>query len=123
MSRIISRATVASLAVGLTSVIAGAPAQAHLRFVPADEAICKKRTEQGTGKDEVTHLPNNERNFYNGGDGNDTIYGGKKDDIINGGRGNDIVHGGGGNDVVCGGINNDKVYGDEGNDRGWWRGR
>jgi Ca2+-binding RTX toxin-like protein len=101
----------------LLALFIAAPAGAHLRFVPADEAICKKRNKQGTGKSETTHLSNNKRNFYNGGDGNDKIFGGKKDDIINGGRGNDIVHGGGGNDVVCGGLGNDKVYGDEGRDR------
>lgn len=112
--RLISTAALSS-AIALTLV--AAPADAAVRFVPVDAAICKKRNSQGTGKSEVTHLPNNKKNKYNGGDGNDKIYGGKKDDIINGGRGNDIVFGGGGNDVVCGGIGNDKVYGDEGNDR------
>jgi Ca2+-binding RTX toxin-like protein len=107
----------AALASAVALTLVAAPAEASLRFVPVDAAICKKRNSQGTGKGEVTHLPKNKRNFYNGGDGNDKIYGGNKDDVINGGRGNDIVHGGGGNDVVCGGINNDKVYGDEDNDR------
>ena len=93
------------------------PAQASLRFVPVDAAICKKRNEMGTGKGETVHLSDGKKHFYNAGDGNDKLFGGKKDDVLNGGPGNDVVHGGGGNDVVCGGVGKDKVYGDEGNDR------
>lgn len=47
------------------------PADASLRFAPVDAAICKKRNEQGSGRGEVTHLPESRRNFYNGGDVDD----------------------------------------------------
>src|SRR5690242_4795958 len=101
----------------LVGLLLAPASNASVRFVPADEKICRKYKEKGTDANETVHLSNGKRHFYNGGDGKDKIFGGKKDDIINGGRGNDIVHGGGGNDVVCGGLNNDKVYGDEGRDR------
>lgn len=92
-------------------------AEAGMRFVPVDAAICRKRSEMGTGASEKIKLAKNKKHRFNAGDGNDTLIGGDKDDILNGGRGDDKVFGGGGNDVVCGGLDDDQVYGDEGNDR------
>ena len=92
-------------ALGVTAV----PAMAQ------DALICRKRDKQGD-KSGDTHRLGKGDDYFNGGDGNDVIYGGPGDDILNGGRGNDKVYGGPGDDIVCGGINNDKVFGDGGND-------
>ncbi|WP_306131722.1 Ig-like domain-containing protein [Roseivivax marinus] len=51
--------------------------------------------------------PEDDRDFVDGGEGNDTIYTG--DD-------RDTIYGGAGNDVIEGGVDDDLVYGGDGND-------
>jgi Ca2+-binding RTX toxin-like protein len=131
-----------SIALGtiLALAVTAVPATAQ------DALICRKRDKQGDKSGGVTHLravpelatgpgtarvrpkKNGRGNvvhlrakgkkgvYYNGGDGNDKIFGTPRHDIIDGGRGHDVVHGQKGNDVVCGGLDNDKVYGDAGDD-------
>jgi Ca2+-binding RTX toxin-like protein len=62
---------------------------------------------------------------FNGGDGDDRLYGDVSNDTLNGGpgadqmlgaTGNDTLHGDTGDDQVNGGGGDDKVYGDAGND-------
>src|SRR5688500_14118972 len=77
--------------------------------VPAmaqDALICRKRDKQGSKAGE-THRIGKGNDYFNGGDGNDKVFGGPGNDILNGGRDNDRVYGGPGRDIVCGGIDND----------------
>tara|TARA_R110002049_G_scaffold10127_1_gene50109 strand:- start:67662 stop:70604 length:2943 start_codon:yes stop_codon:yes gene_type:complete len=69
--------------------------------------------------------PENDRDYVDGGAGNDTIttgddrdtiYGGAGDDVINAGIDDDIVDGGTGNDRIVGGEGNDLLIGGAGND-------
>ena len=69
--------------------------------------------------------PENDRDYVDGGAGNDTIstgddrdtiYGGTGDDVINAGIDDDIVDGGDGNDRIVGGEGNDSILGGAGND-------
>ncbi|MFT5868138.1 MAG: Ca2+-binding RTX toxin-like protein [Paracoccaceae bacterium] len=69
--------------------------------------------------------PFDNRDFVDGGDGNDTISIGDDEDIILGGSGNDIIfgaddddiiYGGTGNDTIVAGIDDDYVEGGAGND-------
>jgi Ca2+-binding RTX toxin-like protein len=53
---------------------------------------------------------------YDGGAGNDKIYGNSGADILLGGDGNDAIDGGAGNDVIAGGVGNDNLIGGDGND-------
>lgn len=39
-------------------------------------------------------------NIYDGGNGNDTIYGGVREDLIYGGNGNDVLYGGDDRDTI-----------------------
>ncbi len=100
------------VALGLVMALAATAVPASAQ----DALICRKRDKQGDKSGVVTRLKGKKGQFYNAGDGNDTLYGTPGDDILNGGRGNDKVYGMGGNDVVCGGVGNDKVYGGDGND-------
>lgn len=54
--------------------------------------------------------------YYNGGAGDDTIFGTTLDDYLVGGDGNDFIAGGAGNDYLLGGAGNDILYGGAGND-------
>ncbi len=54
--------------------------------------------------------------IYNGGNGNDTIYGGTGNDTINGGNGDDDLNGGTGQDVIDGGNGEDEIHGGDGDD-------
>ena len=53
---------------------------------------------------------------FDGGDGDDVIFGGPGDDAIEGGDGYDRLYGGPGNDVLSGGAGDDKIKGDAGDD-------
>ncbi|TYB81746.1 Hint domain-containing protein [Maritimibacter fusiformis] len=70
----------------------------------------------------------NDRDFVDGGAGNDTIstgddqdviFGGDGDDTIDGGLDDDTIDGGDGNDVIIGGHGSDTIYGGAGNDEIW----
>lgn len=50
---------------------------------------------------------------YDGGDGNDVIYGSDRQDGITGGDGDDRIYGCGGNDSIYAGAGDDLVYGDD----------
>lgn len=56
------------------------------------------------------------KNYYNGGNGNDTIVGGDREDSILGGNGNDLLKGGADRDTIWGGYGDDTIYGDGGSD-------
>ncbi len=60
--------------------------------------------------------PNNDRDFVDGGDGNDTIFTGDDDDTILGGDGNDVIDAGIDDDTVEGNDGDDTIIGGEGND-------
>ncbi len=60
--------------------------------------------------------PNDDKDWVNGGAGNDTIITGDDDDTIFGGAGNDKIYAGWDDDSVEGGAGNDTIIGDEGND-------
>ena len=97
-----------------------------------------KRTSPGTGEPDATFTvpdnslttgvdepqfsygpdsdPNNERDYVDGGIGNDTILTGDDDDTIFGGRGWDLIDAGFDDDSVIGGLGNDTIIGNEGND-------
>ena len=67
-----------------------------------------------TGGDDMDGGSGNDT--LNGGDGNDTIDGDSGNDTLFGGRGNDCLDGGSGNDTLDGGLGNDRLEGDSGND-------
>jgi Ca2+-binding RTX toxin-like protein len=69
--------------------------------------------------------PNDDRDYVDGGEGNDTILTGDDADTIYGGAGNDsidagidddYIDGGDGDDTIDGSIGNDTIYGGAGND-------
>ncbi len=75
--------------------------------------------------EEGTPEAENERDFVDGGAGNDTIftgddrdtiYGGTGDDVIDAGIDDDEVYGGDGDDRIVGGEGNDLIYGGAGDD-------
>jgi Ca2+-binding RTX toxin-like protein len=53
-----------------------------------------------------------EKNYLNGGDGNDVLEGASFSDVIDGGHGYDWIYAGAGCDVVAGGAGNDEISGD-----------
>jgi Ca2+-binding RTX toxin-like protein len=55
---------------------------------------------------------NDEKNYLDGGDGNDAIEGAGFDDVIDGGNGSDWIYGGAGRDIIAGGAGNDEISGD-----------
>lgn len=59
---------------------------------------------------------NNQDNTFQGGEGDDVVYGLGGNDKLYGNGGNDTLQGGDGNDLLMGGAGNDKLYGGEGND-------
>lgn len=80
--------------------------------VPADS-----RPDQGyPGLYAADTDPNNDRDFADGGDGDDTIRTGDDADTIMGGNGNDLIDAGVDNDLVDAGAGNDTVIGAEGSD-------
>ncbi|MBI0097314.1 MULTISPECIES: calcium-binding protein [unclassified Snodgrassella] len=78
----------------------------------------KKLTQTGTDGDDELHVYGNEDTVFDGGKGNDKLYGADGNDTLIGGAGNDCIYGGAGNDVLIGGTGDDKLYGgDEEKDR------
>ena len=78
----------------------------------------KKLTQIGTDGDDEFHAYGNEDILFDGGKGNDKLYGADGNDTLIGGDGNDCIYGGAGNDVLIGGTGDDKLYGgDEEKDR------
>ncbi|MEX3315604.1 Hint domain-containing protein [Sulfitobacter sp. PS-8MA] len=60
--------------------------------------------------------PENDRDYVEGGAGNDTIRTGDDRDTIFGGSGNDVIDGGIDDDQINGGAGDDRIVGGEGND-------
>ena len=60
--------------------------------------------------------PNNDKDFVDGGAGNDTIVTGDDDDTIIGGSGNDSIDAGVDKDLIEGGTGDDTIIAGEGND-------
>ncbi|MCW8841843.1 MAG: Hint domain-containing protein, partial [Rhodobacteraceae bacterium] len=60
--------------------------------------------------------PNNDKDFVDGGAGNDTILTGDDDDTIIGGSGDDLIDGGVDKDLIEAGSGDDTIIGGEGND-------
>lgn len=60
--------------------------------------------------------PYNDKDFVDGGDGDDTIITGDDDDVIIGGEGNDTIDAGFDDDTVDGGDGDDFIVGGEGSD-------
>ncbi|RVT83924.1 type I secretion protein [Rhodobacteraceae bacterium CCMM004] len=61
-------------------------------------------------------VPENGRDFIEGGAGNDVLYGEDDDDTINGGADDDFIDGGVDDDVLTGGRGSDTVLGGQGDD-------
>ena len=57
------------------------------------------------------------RNYFDGNDEAETIYGYDGDDRLRGGEGDDILYGGAGDDNLNGGEGEDRLYGNDGGDR------
>jgi Ca2+-binding RTX toxin-like protein len=66
------------------------------------------------GNDEL--YGGNGNDVIDGGTGNDKLYGGTGNDAILGEAGNDQAYGGSGNDIISGGEGNDTLFGESGND-------
>lgn len=66
--------------------------------------------------DEFDPVPENDRDYVNGGMGNDTILGGDDDDTIYGGQGNDVIDGGIDEDSIYAGVGDDTITGGHGSD-------
>ncbi|MBU3001699.1 Hint domain-containing protein [Roseovarius nubinhibens] len=79
--------------------------------VPADTDTEDDRdyVDGGAGNDTIS--TGDDRDTILGGDGNDVIDGGLDDDDINGGDGDDLIIAGEGSDTVLGGAGNDTIYG------------
>ena len=60
--------------------------------------------------------PNNGRDYVDGDQGNDTIFGMDDKDTLLGSEGNDVIDGGIDDDAIYGGQNNDALIGGDGND-------
>ena len=78
------------------------------------KAVClgvgSQTFEGGPGNDIVFGERGND--ILRGGEGNDRLYGGIGDDLLEGGPGNDVLSGGFGADAIDGGPGNDYVRGD-----------
>ncbi|UOA27497.1 Hint domain-containing protein [Pseudosulfitobacter sp. DSM 107133] len=66
--------------------------------------------------EEGTPAAENERDYVDGGDGDDTISTGDDRDTIVGGTGNDVIDGGIDDDEITGDDGDDRIVGGEGND-------
>ncbi|MFT6024077.1 MAG: Ca2+-binding RTX toxin-like protein [Ascidiaceihabitans sp.] len=66
--------------------------------------------------EEGTAAAEDDRDFVDGGDGNDTIRTGDDRDTIIGGDGDDVIDGGIDDDVITGDDGNDRIVGGEGDD-------
>ena len=70
----------------------------------------------GNEPDATDPLPENDRDFVDGGEGNDTILTGDDADTILGGAGNDVIDAGIDNDSIIGGTGDDSILGGAGDD-------
>lgn len=70
----------------------------------------------GNDIDAVDDVPENDRDYVDGGAGNDTILGEDDDDTLVGGDGDDVLDGGIDDDVLTGGNGSDTGLGGQGND-------
>ena len=78
----------------------------------------KKLVQISTDGNDELHAYGDEDTVFNGGKGDDKLYGADGNDILIGGDGNDSIYGGAGNDILIGGTGDDKLYGgDEEKDR------
>ncbi|SDC32346.1 Hemolysin-type calcium-binding repeat-containing protein [Succiniclasticum ruminis] len=69
----------------------------------------------GNSQDNIIHSGKS-GGIFDGGSGNDTLYGSVGSDMLIGGTGKDQLHGLSGNDTLIGGDGDDILYGDYGND-------
>ena len=69
----------------------------------------------GNGNDTISGT-NGVASVFNGGNGNDRLFGFSAADTLIGGNGNDQLVGNGSNDLLLGGAGNDLIYGGSGND-------
>ncbi|MEZ5436032.1 MAG: hypothetical protein R3E67_05660 [Pseudomonadales bacterium] len=60
----------------------------------------------------ITLEDKDERNYLNGGDGDDVLEGASFSDVLDGGHGKDWIYAGAGRDVVAGGAGDDEISGD-----------
>jgi Ca2+-binding RTX toxin-like protein len=104
------------LAGGTDEVIGGGSSFSQLQALSAD---------LGAGDDKTSGQWIGLPVTFNGGDGDDRLFGDVSQDTIDGGpgndqilgaTGNDTIHGGDGDDQLNGGGNDDRVYGEAGND-------
>lgn len=70
----------------------------------------------GQSPDDVDPVPENGRDFVDGGAGNDTIFGQDDDDTLLGGAGDDVIDGGIDEDSIDGGAGNDSLLGGDADD-------
>ena len=70
----------------------------------------------GFGLVDADPLPDDNRDYVDGGAGNDTIFGGDDSDTLLGGDGNDSINGGIDDDLIDGGTGNDTILGGHGSD-------
>lgn len=64
----------------------------------------------------TTYIGTDKRDYFNGSNRNDFVFGEEGDDNLNGGNADDIIYGKAGNDTISGGAGNDRLYGNEGDD-------
>ena len=70
----------------------------------------------GNEPDATDPVPENDRDFVDGGAGNDTIFGEDDDDTLLGGDGDDVLDGGIDEDSLIGGNGSDTAFGGQGDD-------
>ncbi len=99
---------------GVAVVLAG-PGDDTIRAAPLAAASCPGECRLGVGSQTFDGGPGNDVVF--GERGNDVLRGGEGDDRLFGGIGDDLLRGGPGNDRLAGGFGADSIDGDAGDDR------
>ena len=81
-------------------------------YYPADPDAFNDRdfVDGGVGNDSI--LTGDDNDIIFGGDGADTVDAGFDDDLVSGGAGADVLEGNEGNDTIDGGADGDLIYGD-----------